>query len=47
MALPPFDPNGDLPEELHQADTTESFARFGSGTVQREQVRVGLPCHTA
>ena len=42
MALPPFDPNGDLPEGLHQADTTEFFARFGSGTVQREQVAARL-----
>jgi hypothetical protein len=38
MSLPPFEPSGDLPEGLHQAEMTEFFARFGSGTLQRERV---------
>ena len=42
MSLPPFDPHGDLPEGLHQTDTTEFFARFGSGTIQRERVAARL-----
>ena len=42
MSLPPFDPHGDLPEGLYQADTTEFFARFGSGTIQRERVAARL-----
>jgi hypothetical protein len=42
MPLPPFEPSGDLPEGLHQADVTEFFARFGSGTPQRECVAVRL-----
>src|SRR5712692_7291860 len=42
MSLPLFDPHGDLPKGLHQADTTEFFARFGSGTIQRERVAARL-----
>jgi hypothetical protein len=42
MPLPPFEPSGDLPEGLHQADVTEFFARFGSGTPQRERVAARL-----
>ncbi len=42
MSLPPFDPHGDLSEGLYQADTTEFFARFGSGTIQRERVAARL-----
>ena len=42
MSLPPFDPHGDLPEGLHQTDITEFFARFGSGTIQRERVAARL-----
>src|SRR2546428_12464319 len=42
MSLPPFDPYGDLSEGLYQADTTEFFARFGSGTIQRERVAARL-----
>ena len=42
MSLPPFDPNGDLPEGLHQTDTTEFFARFGSNAIQRERVAARL-----
>lgn len=42
MSLPPFDPNGDLPEGLHQAGPTEFFARFGSGSIQRERVAARL-----
>lgn len=42
MPLPPFEPDGDLPEGLHQVHMTELFARFGSGTPQRERVAVRL-----
>ena len=42
MPLPPFEASGDLPEGLHQADVTEFFARFGSGTPQRERVAARL-----
>ena len=42
MPLPPFDPHGDLPEGVHQTDTTEFFARFGSGTIQRERMTTRL-----
>jgi len=42
MPLPPFEPGGDLPEGLHQADLTEFFTRFGSGTLQRERVATQL-----
>jgi hypothetical protein len=42
MPLPPFEPDGDLPEGLHQAHLTEFFARFGSGTPQRERVAARL-----
>ena len=42
MPLPPFEPNGDLPEGLHQAYVTEFFTRFGSGTPQRERVAARL-----
>jgi hypothetical protein len=42
MPLPPFETGGDLPEGLHQADLTEFFTRFGSGTAQRERVAVQL-----
>ena len=34
--LPPFEPSGDLPEDLSQAEVTELFARFGRGTLRRE-----------
>ena len=40
--MPPFETGGDLPEGLHQADLTEFFTRFGSGTAQRERVAVQL-----
>jgi hypothetical protein len=42
MSLPPFEPSGDLPEGLHQAEMTEFFTRFGSGTLQRERVAAQL-----
>ena len=42
MPLPLFEPSGDLPEGLHQADVTEFFARFGSGILQRERVAARL-----
>ena len=42
MPLPPFEPSGDLPEGLHQADVTEFIARFGSGKPQRERVAARL-----
>lgn len=42
MPLPPFEPDGDLPEGLHQAHLTEFFVRFGSGTPQRERVAARL-----
>ena len=42
MPLPPFEPSGDLPEGVHQADIAEFFARFGSGTPQRERVAARL-----
>jgi hypothetical protein len=42
MPLPPFEPSGDLPEGIHQADVAEFFARFGSGTPQRERVSARL-----
>jgi hypothetical protein len=42
MPLPPFEPNGDLPEGLHQAYVTEFFTRLGSGTPQRERVAARL-----
>ena len=42
MSLPPFEPHGDLREGIHQAHITEFFARFGSGTSQREPVAARL-----
>ena len=42
MPLPPFELSGDLPEGLHQANVTEFFARFGSGTLQRARVAARL-----
>lgn len=38
MPLPPFEPSGDLPEGLYQIPLSEFFARFGSGTPQRQRV---------
>ena len=29
MPLPPFEPNGDLPEGLHQAYVTRAFTKRG------------------
>jgi hypothetical protein len=42
MPLPPFEPSGDVPEGLHQADVAEFLARFGSGTPPRERVAARL-----
>jgi len=42
MPLPPFEPGGDLPEGLYQADVSEFFTRFDSGTPQRERVATRL-----
>jgi hypothetical protein len=42
MPLPPFEPDGDLPQGLHQAHLTEFFTRFGRGTAQRERVAARL-----
>jgi len=42
MPLPPFEPSGDVPEGLHQADVAEFLARFGSGTPQRARVAARL-----
>jgi hypothetical protein len=38
VPLPPFEPSGDLPEGLYQIPLSEFFARFGSGTPQRQRV---------
>jgi hypothetical protein len=38
MPLPPFEPSGDLPEGIYQADLADFFGRFGSGTPQRQRM---------
>jgi hypothetical protein len=42
MALPAFNPRGDLPEGVHQAGLGEVVARFGAGTEQRQSLSVAL-----
>ena len=37
MALPGFNPAGDLPPGVHQATLAEIVARFGAGTAERER----------
>jgi hypothetical protein len=36
MLLPPFDPQGELPEGIHRATMEVVIARFGTGTSQRQ-----------
>jgi hypothetical protein len=38
VALPPFDPQGDLPSGVHRATLAEVLQRFGTGSVQRRSV---------
>ena len=42
MPLPPFGPEGDLPEGLHQVSIAEFFAYFGSETPQRVRLAARL-----
>ena len=42
MLLPPFGPEGDLPEGLHQVPIAEFFAHFGSATPQRVRLAARL-----
>ena len=42
MAIPDFNPEGDLPEGVHCATMEEVLARFGGGTLQRQDVTARL-----